>query len=326
MRRFLPSVVENTPAHVGVVVVDNGSTDGSLAWLKGTYPQIETIEFTENHGFTVGYNLALERVEADYFLLMNSDVEVGSGWVEPLVAVLDRQADVAAVSPKLLSCNDKRCFEYAGASGGFIDWLGYPFCRGRVLSSIEQDCGQYDTERDVFWTSGACMLVRSEVFRRLGGFDSKFFAHMEEIDLCWRMHLAGYRTVVEPHSAVYHLGGGTLPNNTSHKLYLNYRNNLAMLYKNAPGRLRHITLFVRMFLDAGSALIYFLTGHFDFGRTVFRAHIDYSRWKPELRAQRAEFRATHCRPDKPDTLKGNIYRGSIVLRYILGFRHFGKMM
>ena len=327
LRRFLHSVVENTPSqHVRIVVADNGSTDGSLAWLRSAYPQVEIIEFAENHGFTVGYNLALERVDTDYFLLMNSDVEATPGWLEPLVAVLDRQADVAAVSPKILSCADRSRFEYAGASGGFIDWLGYPFCRGRILSSIEYDNGQYDTPRDTFWTSGACMLIRSEVFRRMGGFDAKFFAHMEEIDLCWRMHLAGYRTMVEPRSTVYHLGGGTLPNNTARKLYLNYRNNLAMLYKNSPGRLRHVTLFLRMFLDAGSALVYFFTGHFDLGRTVFRAHSDYRRWKPELRAQRAELIDSYGLSNRRDILDANVYRGSIVARYFLGFRRFGEMI
>jgi len=330
LHTFLPSVVEHTPPQAAIVVIDNGSTDGSLAWLAATYPAIEVIALPENYGFTGGYNRALEMVEADYFVLLNSDVEATPGWLEPLVVVLDTQEDVAAVSPKLKLYADKRWFEYAGACGGFIDWLGYPFCRGRVLSSLEQDKGQYDTPRDTFWTSGACMLVRSAVFRELGGFDEKFFAHMEEIDLCWRMHLAGYRTMVEPRSVVYHLGGGTLPNNTPRKLYLNYRNNLAMIYKNAPERWRRRTLLMRMVLDALSAMVYFATGHFDFGRTVFRAHAEFLRWKPGLRAQRAQLRELYCKGGESEAtrriLRSTVYGGSIVARYFLGLRRFGKLL
>lgn len=255
--------------------------------------------------------MALAAVEAQYYVLLNSDVEVTPDWLAPLEEILDTMPDVAAVSPKILSYTNKDSFEYAGASGGFIDIFGYPFCRGRVLTAIEKDEGQYDNARETFWTSGACMIVRSEVFHALGGFDEKFFAHMEEIDLCWRMHIAGYRTMVEPRSVVYHLGGGTLPNNSPRKLYLNYRNNLAMLYKNAPKQFRRRTLMVRMFLDIASAAVYFCVGKFAFARAVFSAHADFARWKPELRRQ-------HRNEDNPPV--GNIYRGSIVFRYLFGRR------
>ncbi|GHU98386.1 glycosyl transferase [Bacteroidia bacterium] len=331
LRRFLPSVVASTPPEVAIVVADNGSTDGSVELLQREFPTVEVILFDRNHGFTAGYNLALERVEADYYLIMNSDVEVTPGWTAPLIAALDAHADVAAVSPKILSCNDKRYFEYAGASGGFIDWLGYPFCRGRVLAEVEQDRGQHDGEREIFWTSGACMLIRSNVFWELGGFDVKFFAHMEEIDLCWRMHLAGYKTMVQPQSVVYHLGGGTLPNNNPQKLYLNYRNNLAMIYKCSMRPSRHLTLFLRMFMDAGAAMVYFATGNFAFARKVFLAHADYTRWKPELRRQRAALKERYCSDDElcraaDSIIAPNIYRGSIVARYFLGCRRFGKLL
>ncbi|MDR0511193.1 MAG: glycosyltransferase family 2 protein [Rikenellaceae bacterium] len=319
LARFLPSVTRHTPPGVRIVVADNGSEDGSLELLARDYPQVEVIRFDRNHGFTVGYNLALALIEADCYVLLNSDVEVTPGWIEPLKAMLDSDPKVAAVSPKLLSWTERASFEYAGASGGFIDMLGYPFCRGRILSTTECDRGQYDDPRPVFWASGAAMMLRGELFHRLGGFDGKFFAHMEEIDLCWRLQLAGYRIMVEPRSTVYHLGGGSLPNNSPRKIYLNYRNNMAMLYKNLPRPHRRLTLLARMFLDMGSAAVYLLTGRFAFASAVWRAHADYCRWKPELRAQRA---ATPC----VDAARlPTIYRRSIILRYMLGRKRFPAM-
>ena len=226
LEQFLPSVVEHTPQQVRIVVADNGSTDDSIAFIEQTYPDIDIIRLDKNYGFAEGYNRALERVDAEFFILLNSDVEVTAGWVEPLVATLTNHRTVAAVAPKLRSYGHREYFEYAGAAGGYIDILGYPFCRGRILSTLEKDCGQYDSAQEVFWASGAAFCCRADVFRMLGGFDADFFAHMEEIDLCWRMQLAGYKVMVEPHSVVYHLGGGTMPNESPRKLYLNYRNNL----------------------------------------------------------------------------------------------------
>ena len=224
LEQFLPSVVEHTPQQVRIVVADNGSTDDSVEFVAQHYPRIEIVALDKNYGFAEGYNRALEDIDTELFILLNSDVEVTAGWVEPLVAMLSNNSNVAAVAPKLLAYSKRQNFEYAGAAGGYIDLLGYPFCRGRILSTIEQDKGQYDSAREVFWASGAVFCCRADIFRMMGGFCGDFFAHMEEIDLCWRMQLAGYKIMVEPRSCVYHLGGGTMPNESPRKLYLNYCN------------------------------------------------------------------------------------------------------
>ena len=250
LRRFLPSVLASVPEGVGVVVADNGSTDDSLGVLEREFPAVGRIVLDRNYGFAGGYNRALEYLDADYFILLNSDVETPAGWVEPLVETLDRDRTVAAVAPKLLSLVEPARFEYAGASGGFIDYLGYPFCRGRILQCVERDEGQYDDARDVFWASGAAFCCRAEVFRAMGGFDEDFFAHMEEIDLCWRMQLAGYRVRIEPRSRVYHLGGGSLAQGSPSKVFYNHRNNLAMLYKCASPVQRSVVAVVRPVLDS----------------------------------------------------------------------------
>ena len=276
LERFLPVLVARTPG-ADIVVADNGSTDDSADFIRARFPQVELLLLDRNYGFAEGYNRALARIEADYCVLLNSDVEVTEGWLAPLVELLERDSAAAAVAPKIRSYANPGKFEYAGAAGGFIDFLGYPFCRGRILDTIESDRGQYDAPREVFWASGACMLVRSEVFRRLGGFDGDFFAHMEEIDFCWRAQLAGYRIRVEPRSTVFHVGGGTLPNNSPQKIYLNFRNNLCMLFKNlSPGTFWPV-LFSRMVLDGMAALVFLVQGHPDFFKKVFRAHIDFHR-------------------------------------------------
>lgn len=319
LERFLPSVLARSGG-VPVVVADNGSTDDSLAFLQATYPQVEIVSLGRNYGFAEGYNLALRQIAAGYFLLLNSDIEVTPGWLDPLVRALDEDPSVAAVSPKIRSYRDPSQFEYAGASGGFIDFLGYPFCRGRILDSIEADDGQYDDARDVFWASGACMLVRSDVFGRLGGFDGDFFAHMEEIDFCWRARLAGYRIRVEPASYVLHVGGGTLPNNNPQKIYLNFRNNLSMLFKNLSPVAFWPVLFARMALDGVAAFVFLLQGRPDFFRKVFVAHMDFHRQRKSLHEKRR--RIQRSRVARPY----GIYRGSIVLMHMLGLRKFGRMM
>ena len=230
LRRFLPSVVAAADG-AGVVVADNGSTDDSLRLLREEFPGVEVVTMDANYGFAGGYDRALEHIEADYYVLLNSDVETPAGWLAPLIAELERHPDVAAVAPRLRSLCEPEKFEYAGAAGGYIDFLGYPFCRGRILKCTERDEGQYDDARDVFWVTGAAFCCRADVFRALGGFDADFFAHMEEIDLCWRMQLAGYRVRIVPGSTVYHLGGGTLQTDSPSKVFYNHRNNLAMLYK-----------------------------------------------------------------------------------------------
>ena len=320
LRRFLPSVVAAAPEGVEVIVADNGSTDGSVAMLGEEFPTVRVLRMDRNYGFAGGYNRALEQVEADYYLLLNSDVETPEGWLQPLTECLDRNPDVAVVAPKLISSEERRMFEYAGAAGGYIDLLGYPFCRGRILRTVEEDRGQYDDARDVFWVSGAAFCCRAEVFRALGGFDDDFFAHMEEIDLCWRMQLAGYRVRAVPESRVYHLGGGTLQTDSPSKVFYNHRNNLAMLYKCSSSGQRLLVAVMRPALDLLAALSYLLQGRADNFRAVFRAWRDFFRWHPALAKKRRAIQSSRRSAAK------HVYGGSIVLRYLLGGRTFGRLM
>lgn len=320
LERFLPSVVAHS-GEASVVVADNGSNDDSVPFLREHYPQVELLQLDQNYGFAEGYNRALSRIEADCYVLLNSDVEVEEGWLNPLVARLAADEKVAALAPKIISYERKSDFEYAGAAGGFIDCFGYPFCRGRILDTIEKDQGQYDTAREVFWASGACMVVRADLFHKLGGFDGDFFAHMEEIDLCWRMQLAGYRVMVVPRSRVFHLGGGTLPNNSARKLYLNYRNNLSMLFKNLSRRSLLPVLFARMVLDGMSAMVFLLQRRPDFFKVVFRAHMDFYHALNTLRIKRRVIQQSRIA-----SASSNIYKGSIILRHALGKRTFDHLM
>lgn len=306
LREFLPSVVKNTNADLGrVVVVDNHSTDGSWICLEQEFPDVERVLFEENFGFAGGYNRAIEMIEAEYVVLLNSDVEVAPGWLEPLVAVLDRDERVAAVQPKILAYRDKNKFEYAGAAGGYIDYLGFPFCRGRVMDTTEQDYGQYDDEVDVFWATGASLCIRRDVYRVAGGLDEAFFAHMEEIDLCWRLKNGGYALKVVPSSVVYHLGGGSLPMNHPRKLFLNYRNNLLMLHKNLCAKQRKKIFFARVLLDTMAGGLFLLKGQWSNTRSVIRAYKAFR-----------EMRKAYPVPERSVSLSG-IYPRSIVLDYFL---------
>ena len=320
LRRFLPSVVSAAPADVEVIVADNGSTDDSVEVLRSEFPSVTVLRMDRNYGFAGGYNRALQRIEADYYVLLNSDVETPAGWLEPLVETLDRNPDVAVVSPKLISSEDRRMFEYAGASGGYLDVLGYPFCRGRILRTVEEDRGQYDDERDLFWVSGAAFCCRADVFHALGGFDDDFFAHMEEIDLCWRMQLAGFRVRVVPQSTVYHLGGGTLQTDSPSKVFYNHRNNLAMLYKCSSAGQRLLVAVMRPVLDLLAALSYLAQGRADNFQAVFRAWRDFIKWHPALSRKRRAIQTARRAGAR------HIYRGSIVARYLLGGRTFGRLM
>ncbi len=320
LERFLPSVVAHSKG-ASIVVADNGSSDDSVSFVREHYPQVELLLLDRNYGFAEGYNRALSQIEADCYVLLNSDVEVEEGWLDPLVAMLEADERIAALAPKILAYERRSDFEYAGAAGGFLDCFGYPFCRGRILDTIEKDRGQYDTAREVFWASGACMVVRADLFHKLGGFDGDFFAHMEEIDLCWRMQLAGYRVMVEPRSRVFHLGGGTLPNNSARKLYLNYRNNLSMLFKNLSRRSLLPVLFTRMVLDGLSALVFLLQRRPDFFKVVFRAHMDFYHALGKLRIKRRLIQQ-----NRVASASSNIYKGSIILRHALGKRTFDHQM
>ena len=291
LQTFLPGLIASTEGmDAEVIVADSASTDGSMEMLAREFPQIRRIPLDKNYGFTGGYNRALAQVEADYFVLINSDVEVTPDWLGKLVAWMDAHPKCGACGPKLLSYHDRSSFEYAGAAGGLLDRYGYPFCRGRMMSIVEKDNGQYDTPADVFWVSGACLMVRSKLWKKLGGLDDRFFAHMEEIDLCWRLQLEGYTVTVVPQSVVYHIGGGTLPNDSPKKLQLNYRNNLLLLENNlaksfrvqgysvegALGKARR-RILVRMLLDGFSAINYLTTKKWESYKAVVRAHAEY--WK-----------------------------------------------
>lgn len=311
LEKFLPVLMRKSSLpDVSVIIADNGSTDGSLEWVNHHYPKVKVIPLDKNYGFTGGYNRALEQIEADYFILLNSDVEVTENWLGPLIENMENNPKVGICMPKIKSHYQKSLFEYAGACGGFIDVLGYPFCRGRILSNIEADNGQYNFDREIFWASGTCMMVRSSIFRDLGGFDESFFAHMEEIDFCWRAKLAGWKVWIYTDSVIYHVGGGTLPNNSPKKLLLNYRNNLLMMYKNLPLYRLHITLFIRMLLDGVSAVMYLVSGKYSFFRAVLRAHGEF--WKMVFKVKR----------DKKHPHRGvsAIYRGSIVLSFFLSVK------
>lgn len=318
LRRFLPSVVRSVGTDVGVVVADNGSTDGSLALLDAEFSSVEVVRLDRNYGFAEGYNRALQQVEADYLILLNSDVETPAGWVEPLVRCLDEHPEVAACAPKLRFTEHREQFEYAGAAGGYMDYFGYPFCRGRLLRSIETDRGQYDDERDLFWVSGAAFCCRAEVFRALGGFDGDFFAHMEEIDLSWRMQLAGYRVRIVPQSVVYHYGGGTLQTDSPRKVYLNHRNNLSMLFKCGTVGQLWLLFLVRPWLDLLAACSYLAQGHGKGFCKVFRAWWDFLGQLGVLRRKRRQILR------KADGTR-YIYRGSLLLRYLFGARRFDQL-
>ena len=288
LERYLPTVLEHSRSEAVTYVADNGSTDDSLEWVEDHWPEVKTIRLGQNWGFAEGYNKALAQVEAEYVVLLNSDVETTPQWLTPLIAFMDAHADVAACQPKLLSVTDRRLFEYAGASGGFLDRYGYPFCRGRVFATVEADDGQYDTPCDVLWATGACLLIRRRDYQDVGGLDARFFAHCEEIDLCWRLRSRGRRIVCLPQSSVCHVGGGTLPKNNPMKTYLNFRNNLTMLYKNLPeGDLRRV-MRVRRWLDWLAAFeMLVLERHWGDFKAVLRARRDFRRWKKDFDDDRA---------------------------------------
>ena len=283
LEQFLPGLVASCEGlDAQVIVADNASADSSAQFMQSHFPEIPLIVLEKNYGFTGGYNRALQMIEADYYVLINSDIEVPKGWLGPLVEWMDSHPECGACGPKLLSWHQRDTFEYAGAAGGLLDRYGYPFCRGRIMQKVEKDHGQYDQPADVLWCSGACLMVRSSVWKALGGLDDRFFAHMEEIDLCWRMQLRGWKVTMVPSSYVYHIGGGTLPNESPFKLRLNYRNNLLMLENNLPATLgsrfkTRIRIFIRMCLDGLSALVYLLKGKWSFFRAVIQAHLEYRR-------------------------------------------------
>lgn len=289
LRRYLPSVVANTPtSDCEVVVADNGSTDNSLSILAQEFPTIRTIILDRNYGFAEGYNRAIAQVYAEYVVLLNSDVEVTEGWLSPILSYMDEHQEVAAAQPKILSDRNRLLFEHAGAAGGYMDALGYPYCRGRILGHVEQDNHQYDTIADIFWATGACLITRTRLYNEVGGLDADFFAHMEEIDLCWRLNCRGYRLVCIPESQVYHLGGGALNYEHPRKTYLNFRNNLLMIYKNAPTAHCIGMLLARFVLDYVAALQLLISGKPRNAYSVVQARFDFLRMLSKYRTRRKE--------------------------------------
>ena len=309
LKKFLPTLLKNIPDYGEVIIADNASTDDSITFLKSFESSVRIIQLTQNLGFTGGYNHVLSHLENEYFVIVNSDIEVTSNWLEPLVNFLDRHEDYAACQPKILSYSNKDQFEYAGACGGFVDQLGYPFCRGRIFDILEMDEGQYDSIIDVFWTSGACMIIRAKDFRNAGEFDNSFFAHMEEIDLCWRLFRLERKLACVPSSKVYHVGGGTLSKQSPFKTYLNFRNGLKLLFKNLP--YSHFwKIPLRMTLDYAAGLKMWIDfkriGHLS---AVFRAHFDFTKWI----FQKTE--VDHRIPKKRIEMAPNVF--SILVNYYL---------
>ena len=311
LRRFLPSVIEYSP-EASIYVADNGSSDESCDVVRNEFPAVKLMVLDHNYGFAEGYNRALAQVDEEYAVLLNSDVEVTRGWLSPMTQFLDSNPEVAACQPKLLSFKQKDFFEYAGAAGGFIDKWGYTFCRGRIFNTVERDSGQYDDTTDVFWATGAALMIRNEVYKNNGGLDGRFFAHMEEIDLCWRLRSRGYRIACVPQSHVYHVGGATLKKENPQKTYLNFRNNLLMIYKNAPDcQLKKIMLFRKVF-DNVAALKFLASGDY----AACKARRDFKAMRSGYDKARAENMKLAVTTRIPEVLKS-----SILYKYYLGFKH-----
>ena len=286
LEKYLPVVIQHSEK-AEIVVADNGSKDGSVKFMKTHFPRVRLLENKENLGFAGGYNWALAQVKAEFYVLLNSDIEVTDGWLGPLVDLMKADKKIAACQPKIRSVFRKKYFEYAGASGGFMDKLGYPFCRGRIFEEVEKDTGQYDDVREVFWATGACMVVRSSVFHELGGLDADFFAHMEEIDFCWRAKNEDYKIMVQPRSVVYHVGGGTLSKNSPRKTYLNFRNNFMLLYKNLPQNRLWKVLIARLFLDGLAGIRFLLQGQVENMTAIIKAHFYFYGHLKTLKKKRA---------------------------------------
>lgn len=307
LERFLPSVVSYSEgAHIAVI--DNGSTDDSIDFISKFYPQIEIIKLDQNYGFAQGYNLGFKHIKSEYVVLLNTDIELTQGWLKPLLDFMEENPKVAIIQPKILDYNNRKNFEYAGAAGGFIDLLGYPFCRGRIFFSIERDYGQYDNTCQVFWVAGACMIIRKSVFDQLKGFCSDFFAHMEEIDLCWRAHRSGFKVIILPQSYVYHVGGATLSMKSSRKTFLNFRNNYILILRNLPLRIVMLILVFRFILDWISIILFLVRRSIPEALAVLKAQFAFI-----MRV----FYYIKNRPILPYYFKNFVYKRPIVFEYFL---------
>ncbi len=317
LERFLPGIIANTPEGVELIVADNASDDGSVAFLEAHHPQVRLILLDKNYGYAGGYNRALEQVDAKYYVLLNSDMQVTAGWLQPCIGMMEEDHGLVAVQPKIRSLENPQYFEHAGAAGGFLDQYGFPFCRGRIFQTVERDEGQYDDAVDIFWASGAALFVRSTAFHEVGGFDARFFAHMEEIDLCWRFHHRGYRVRYCPQSVLYHLGGGSLPPSSPRKTYLNFRNSLWMLAKNLSGRKFCKLILFRYALDELAAFRFLIKGQGKNLVAVARAWYALISNRKALRKH-----SRHVPREMPKML----YRHSIVIQYyVLRRKYFSDL-
>ena len=321
LHRYLPSVVEHS-SMADLILVDNHSSDGSLDFVRKTYPQIEIIETGKNLGYAGGYNFALERIENEIIVLLNSDIEVTEGWLEPQVKLFDSYENVGACQPKILAVKDPESFEYAGAGGGYIDLFGYPFCRGRLFENLEEDLGQFNDCREVFWASGACMMVSRKAFYEALRLDELFFAHMEEIDLCWRMKNKGYRVMYCGESTVFHLGGGTLDSQNPKKTYLNFRNNLFLLFKNLPSNVLFGVLIIRMILDGLAGIKFIFDFKFRHVIAIVSAHLSFYKYFPRIARQRMELSQTSSRSRR---LIGIYQRPVVFDFYLFGKKRFENL-
>jgi len=308
LRKFLPQVIERSSKDAEIWVADNNSLDGSVDIMHEEFPSVNLLENKYNAGFAGGYNMALKQIEADYYVLLNSDIEVTENWILPVIKHMESDPEIAACQPKIVSYYDRDEFEYAGAGGGFIDRYGYPFCRGRVFQTLEKDEGQYDSNEEVFWATGACMFVKAEIYHQFNGLDEDFFAHMEEIDFCWRLKNSGYKIMFCPGSKVYHVGGGTLPKKSARKTYLNFRNNLSLLYKNLPRKLFFKTFTARMILDGIAGIKFLVEGDFQDFIAVIEAHLYFYRNFAKLKKKRAEI-------DHKEVSK--MYKKNLVFQYFI---------
>jgi GT2 family glycosyltransferase len=319
LEKFLPGVVNSVYGNLEIIVGDNASTDGSIAFLAANYPTIRIIRNDQNYGFAEGYRKILAQVTATYYVLLNSDVEVPSNWIQPVISLMESDPLIAAAQPKILWQKNKASFEYAGAAGGYLDMHGYPFCRGRIFDTVELDAGQYNDTREIFWASGAALFIRSDKWKEVGGLDPDFFAHMEEIDLCWRLKNLGYKVMYCPNAEVYHVGGGTLNSNNPYKTYLNFRNNLIILQKNLPLGDAYFRIFIRFFMDFIAWIHFIVEGKVDFAMAITKAHIYFFShfWR------NAKKRTNN---QKLFLMHTGQYRSSIVYDYFIKkIRHFSQL-
>lgn len=322
LEEFLPSVIAHTPAdRADVIVADNGSTDDSIPMLEKEFPSVRIIPLDKNYGFSEGYNQALKNIDNPYTVLLNSDIEVTPGWLDAPLAAMEVDRTIVCAQPKIRAHRNKDYFEYAGAAGGYMDMYGYPFCRGRLLYLVEKDEGQYDTTTDILWATGACLFIRTAVYKEVGGLDARFFAHQEEIDLCWRLRSRGHRLVCTPQSVVYHVGGATLNTESPRKTFLNFRNNLLMLYKNLPENdLTHV-MRVRFWLDYIAATKFLLSGHYPNAKAVHQARKEFYKLKPFYKPIRRENLAKTVIADIPELIRKSL----IYQFYIKGKKHFTQL-